>query len=83
MGGIKNIVQGHNWFLPKDDKSTTIEERHLLLKQKMMTTPTYCHFCGLILGEQKSPAYSDVKRAQDELQLGAHLKCLRENTIYK
>jgi len=83
MAGIKNVIQQRNWFLPPDNNSATIEERHLLLKQKTLTSPSYCHFCGIILGEQAGNAPSDAKRAQDEKNMGAHFSCLQKNTVYK
>lgn len=82
MAGIKNPIQQRNWFLPPDNKSTTIEERHLFLKEKTLTTPTYCHFCGKVLGEQRDGSASAMKRAQDEIQTGTHLSCLQKNMSY-
>lgn len=83
MSGKKNFLQNHNLFLPQQDNSTTIEERHLLFQQNLISSPTYCYFCGKQLGEQASNKASDIKKAQDELNLGAHLTCLQKNMTYK
>lgn len=82
MGGLKNPLQQRNWSLPQVDKSSTIEERALLLQKSLLYAPIYCHFCGLeiILESNKGRSTSNaIEDSKGQQELGAHYDCLNKH----